>query len=42
MNNFDDVLAVDAEGHVSEDNIDFTARLPEKQHSRSPTKTARA
>ena len=29
MDNFDNVLVIDADGHVSEGNIDFASRLPE-------------
>ena len=38
MDNFDKVLVIDADGHVSEGNIDFASRLPEKWRSQAPVK----
>jgi len=38
MDNFDNVLVIDADGHVSEGNIDFANRLPEKWRSQAPVK----
>jgi predicted TIM-barrel fold metal-dependent hydrolase len=38
MDNFDNVLVIDADGHVSEGNIDFASRLPEKWRSQAPVK----
>ena len=30
MENFDNVLVIDADGHVYEGNVDLTSRMPEK------------
>ena len=38
MNNFDNVLVIDADGHVSEGGIDFAKRLPDKWRSQAPIK----
>ena len=38
MDNFDNVLVIDADGHVSEGNIDFASRLPEKWRLQAPVK----
>jgi hypothetical protein len=38
MEKFDNVLVIDADGHVSEGNIDFASRLPEKWRSQAPIK----
>jgi hypothetical protein len=36
MDNFDNVLVVDADGHVYEGNIDLRPRMPEKWRSQAP------
>jgi predicted TIM-barrel fold metal-dependent hydrolase len=36
MENFDDVLVVDADGHVYEGNVDLASRMPEKWRSQAP------
>ncbi|MGZ9272688.1 MAG: amidohydrolase family protein, partial [Candidatus Binatia bacterium] len=36
MDNFDNVLVVDADGHVYEGNIDLRSRMPEKWRSQAP------
>ena len=38
MENFDNTLVIDADGHVSEGDIDFANRLPEKWRSQAPVK----
>jgi predicted TIM-barrel fold metal-dependent hydrolase len=38
MDNFDNVLVIDADGHVSEGDIDFAKRLPDKWRSQAPIK----
>ena len=38
MDNFDKVLVIDADGHVSEGNIDFASRLPKSGAHRRPSK----
>ena len=36
MENFDNVLVIDADGHVYEGNVDLTGRMPEKWRSQAP------
>ena len=36
MENFDDVLVIDADGHVYEGNVDLASRMPEKWRSQAP------
>ena len=36
MDNFDNVLVIDADGHVYEGNIDLRPRMPEKWRSQAP------
>src|SRR5262245_21662392 len=36
MENFDNVLVIDADGHVYEGNVDLTSRMPEKWRSQAP------
>ncbi|MGZ9188417.1 MAG: amidohydrolase family protein, partial [Candidatus Binatia bacterium] len=38
MDKFDNVLVIDADGHVSEGDIDFAKRLPDKWRSQAPIK----
>ena len=38
MDNFDNVLVVDADGHVYEGNVDLTNRMPEKWRSQAPVR----
>ena len=38
MDNFDDVLVVDADGHVYEGNVDLASRMPEKWRSQAPVR----
>src|ERR1051325_3450129 len=36
MDNFDEILVVDADGHVYEGNVDLASRMPEKWRSQAP------
>ena len=36
MENFDNVLVIDADGHVYEGNVDLAPRMPEKWRSQAP------
>ena len=36
MENFDDVVVIDADGHVYEGNVDLASRMPEKWRSQAP------
>ncbi len=36
MENFDNVLVIDADGHVYEGNVDLASRMPEKWRSQAP------
>ncbi len=38
MDNFDDVLVIDADGHVYEGNVDLASRMPEKWRSQAPVR----
>src|SRR5262245_64026692 len=38
MENFDNVLVIDADGHVYEGNVDLTSRMPEKWRSQAPVR----
>ena len=38
MDNFDNVLVIDADGHVYEGNVDLTSRMPEKWRSQAPVR----
>ena len=38
MENFDDVLVIDADGHVYEGNVDLASRMPEKWRSQAPVR----
>src|SRR3954454_10854305 len=38
MENFDDVLVIDADGHVYEGNVDLSARMPEQWRSHAPVR----
>src|SRR5690349_10713944 len=38
MENFDELLVVDADGHVYEGNVDLAARMPEKWRSQAPVR----
>ena len=38
MDNFDNVLVVDADGHVYEGNVDLASRMPEKWRSQAPVR----
>jgi len=38
MENFDDLLVVDADGHVYEGNVDLASRMPEKWRSQAPVR----
>jgi len=38
MENFDNVLVIDADGHVYEGNVDLTNRMPEKWRSQAPVR----
>ena len=38
MDNFDDVLVIDADGHVYEGNIDLAPRMPAKWRSQAPVR----
>ena len=38
MDNFDNVLVVDADGHVYEGNVDLATRMPEKWRSQAPVR----
>jgi len=38
MDNFDNVLVIDADGHVYEGNVDLASRMPEKWRSQAPVR----
>jgi len=38
MENFDNVLVIDADGHVYEGNVDLTSRMPQKWRSQAPVR----
>jgi uncharacterized protein len=38
MEDFDNVLVIDADGHVYEGNVDLTSRMPEKWRSQAPVR----
>src|SRR5918995_6539034 len=38
MDKFDDVLVIDADGHVYEGNVDLASRMPEKWRSQAPVR----
>ena len=38
MENFDNVLVIDADGHVYEGNVDLTSRMPEQWRSQAPVR----
>ena len=41
MDNFDNVLVIDADGHVYEGNVDLAPRMPEKWRSQAPIRLER-
>jgi len=38
VENFDNILVIDADGHVSEGDIDFASRLPKRWRSQAPAR----